>query len=215
MEKVKIAMSLLIFVSFLVSFISCPMLPEKIVSHWNAKGEPDSYMPRYSVFFLPMLMLCIAAIFYILPKIDPLRENYRLFKKYYDALIISLLLFLLYVHGVSVAINLGYEIKIGFALLPMLSGLFLFLGYLLPKCKRNWFVGIKTPWTMSSDKVWEKTHRLGGKLFMLFGIYLLFFTLFYSRVAEIFFWIFLTPLILIAAVLFVYSYLQYVKEVRK
>jgi len=70
----------------------------------------------------------------------------------------------------SIFANLGYEFNMVQMMVPGLGILFYLLGVVLGKAKRNWFVGIKTPWTLSSDKVWDKTHVLGGKLFKIAGV---------------------------------------------
>ena len=91
------------------------------------------------------------------------------------------------------------------ALVPALGLLFIFIGSVLPKLKRNWFIGIRTPWTMSDDIVWENTHKLGSKLFMITGIIIMIGLLFENQLM----WFILVPIGALVVWLFVYSYLDY------
>ena len=97
-------------------------------------------------------------------KIDPLKRNVQRFEKFYHYFIFVFTLFLFYMHIISILFNLGMDINISYFMIPAFTALVYFLGFLTEKAKRNWFIGIKTPWTLSSDKVWDKTHRLGGLL---------------------------------------------------
>jgi len=95
-------------------------------------------------------------------------------------------------------------------MIPAMAALFYYCGILVENAKRNWFIGIRTPWTLSNEKVWEKTHKLGGKLFkaaaiiILFGIVLKGYALLFI----------LVPVIFVSFYLIVYSYVEYQKEVK-
>ncbi|MCD6528067.1 SdpI family protein [bacterium] len=101
----------------------------------------------------------------IIPKIDPLKKNLEKFRNYFERFFILLFLFLFYLYLLTIFWNLGLRFYIGQAMIPALAILFYYCGVLLEKAKRNWFIGIRTPWTLSSDEVWDKTHQLGGRLF--------------------------------------------------
>ncbi|MDP2776733.1 MAG: SdpI family protein, partial [Anaerolineales bacterium] len=108
--------------------------------------------------------------------------------------------------------NLGYQdFKMSAAMLPYLGVLFIFTGYMLRQAKRNWFIGIRTPWTLSSDSVWDKTHQLGSLLFMLSGAFAFAGGFFGGRTA---FWLIFVPLIGSSLFLVVYSYILYRSETK-
>ena len=215
MCKAAGAMLLIVLIAFAVSVYFYDQLPEEVATHWNEKGEVDGYMDKFwGTFLIPLMILGFTGLFFVLPKIDPLKRNYPAFKKYYWMIILFLLIFLTYVHFISLAFNLGYELDMMAAVMIPIGILFLFIGYVLPKTKRNWFMGIRTPWTLSSDNVWKKTHEAGGKLFMIFGAFFIVVTLL-SPYIEFNMWFILGPIIVLVGGLFVYSYFLYAKEVKK
>ncbi len=216
MEKATIAMIILILLAFSLSVYFYPQMPENMASHWNARGEVNGYMSRFwGSFLMPLITLGLVGMFLVLPKIDPLKKNYSLFKNYYNGLVLIFIVFFFYIHTVSIAANLGLVFNMSYLILPPMALLFLFIGFMLPKAKRNWFVGIRTPWTLSSDKVWDKTHKLGGVLFKIYGVYMLFMLLFYDLVVDNFMWIVMGPILFFVVFLFVYSYSEYSKEKKK
>ncbi len=199
---------LLVLLSFAVSFYFYPQLPEKIPSHWNASGEIDAYANKeVSLFIIPIITLLIVLLFTVLPKIDPLKKNYAAFMPYFRGFILIFVVFMLYLHALMIASGLGFIIKMNYWLMPAISALFLYMAVLLKKAKRNWFVGIRTPWTLSSDSVWKKTHALASKLFILYAILFLFAGFF-----EPLFLPAIIAIILLVIALFAYSYFEYAKE---
>lgn len=179
-------------------------MPELMASHWNTAGEVDGYMSRFwGVFLMPIISLAVFGLMIFLPRIDPLKQNVDKFKGYYDGFILTLFLFLFYIYGLTLAWNLGYRFPMGAILLPAFACLFFYIGVMLAKSKRNWFIGIKTPWTLSSEEVWDKTHRLGATLFKLAGVLALIGLL----LPDYAFWFILVPILLFTLVLFAYSYI--------
>ena len=165
---------ILILLSFIVGVFLYPKLPSKMASHWNLKGEVDGFMPKsWGVFSLPILCLGLFLLLLFIPEIDPLKKNVKNFRRYYDAFIFSFILFLFYIYLVLLAWNLGFDFNVLSAIIPALSFLFYFLGVLLEHAKRNWFIGIRTPWTLSNNIVWRMTHLLGGRLFKLLSLFVL------------------------------------------
>lgn len=198
----------LIFLSIVLSIYFYPLLPEKIPSHWNASGKVDSYSNKnLALFIIPAITLLVVLLFAVLPKIDPLKKNYAAFMPYFKGFILIFVAFMFYLHALTIVAGLDFAIKMNYWLMPAISALFLYSALLLKKAKRNWFVGIKTPWTLSSDSVWEKTHALGSKLFVLFAILFLLAGFF-----EEFFWFAICAVIFLVIVLFAYSYFEYAKE---
>jgi uncharacterized membrane protein len=174
MENELKAAILLILISFAIGAYSYGMLPERVASHWGLSGQPNGYMPTaLGAFLLPVIMLVLLAVFIIIPVIDPLRANIGQFKGYFYGfvLVITAVLFVIYVQ--TILWNLGTMISFNLTLPILLGCTFFYVGIALENTKRNWFVGIRTPWTISSDEVWDKTNRLGGTVFKFLGILML------------------------------------------
>ncbi len=158
-----------------------PQLPQNIAVHWGLQGNANGFAGKeMGAFGVPALMALLLAVFFILPKIDPLDRDYRDFRKQYCGFVLAFTLFLAYVDGLGLAYNLGRAINVGQLLIPGFGALIFYVGTILPKVKRNWFVGIRTPWTLSDPAIWEKTHALGSQLFKAAGIVMLMGTLFPS-----------------------------------
>ena len=211
MKKINILILSIILLSFALAYYLFPQMPETIASHWNAQGEADGYMTKFwGLFLMPFCLIGLFLMFLIIPKIDPLKENIEKFRKYYDGFILAITLFLFYVYSLTLAWNMGIKFDMTLSLLPAIALLFYGVGILTENAKRNWFIGIRTPWTLSSDKIWGKTHKHGGKLFKIAGIIGLL-GLFFSNYAIFFI---IIPVIFISIYLIAYSYFEYQKEAR-
>ncbi|MDD5086198.1 MAG: SdpI family protein [Candidatus Nanoarchaeia archaeon] len=209
MRKSEIVALVIILASFLVSFYFYPQMPENVASHWNIEGQVDGYMNRFwGTFMMPLVILGLFLLFAFIPKIDPLKKNIEDFRKEFDLFIIVFLIFMFSIHVQVILWNIGVKINPGITIPIGIGILFIFIGSLLEKAKRNWFIGIRTPWTLSSDNVWDKTHKLGAKVFRILGV-LFIFTAFFPQ--QMFF----TLMVFIFAgvfYLFIYSYIEYKKE---
>jgi len=209
MKKTKIIIFLIIALSFAVGFYFYPQMPEKMASHWNAEGKVDGYISKFwGLFLMPIISLVMVLLFLLIPKIDPLKENIQKFRKYFDRFIVLIMLFLLYLYLLTIFWNLGGRFNMIYTMVPALAVLFYYIGIMVENAKRNWFIGIRTPWTLSSEAVWDKTHKIGGKLFKIAALIALF-GIFFGKYA-IFFTI--IPVILVAVYTFIYSYFEYQKE---
>jgi uncharacterized membrane protein len=149
-------------------------LPERMPIHWNASGEVDGYGSRFwASFGLPAFLLLIWGILRLLPHIDPRRANIEKFRETYEELIIAVIAVTSLIHVATVGAALGWPISIS-RVIPVAVGiLFVVLGNLFPRFRSNWFIGIRTPWTLSSDQVWTRTHRFGGYMMVAVGILLI------------------------------------------
>lgn len=188
-------------------------LPDQMASHWNANDEVDGTMPRFwGVFLMPLITLGMFVLFIFIPNIDPLKANVTEFRETFNLFIVFFVAFMLYIHALTLAWSLGYNnFKMSAAMLPMIGLLFFFIGYMLKKAKRNFFIGIRTPWTLSSDTVWNKTHQLGSVLFMLSGAFAIIGGFFGGMLA---FWLMFVPLMGSTLFLVVYSYILYRNEMK-
>ncbi|MBD3202719.1 DUF1648 domain-containing protein [Candidatus Woesearchaeota archaeon] len=205
MKKIRIFALILILVSFAISVYSYSDLPEKVASHWNINGEVDGYMPKFQgIFLIPVLSIIIYVLMLTLPKIDPLK-GIKKFRKYYEFILLLIISFMVYIQILIILWNLGYSFNFIIGITPAFSLLFILIGFRLRYTKQNWFMGIRTPWTLSSKKVWKKTHVLGSKLFIVSGI-LSFFGIFFKKYA---FFLLIAPVIISTFIVFVYSYIIY------
>jgi len=188
-------------------------LPEQMASHWNINDQVDGYMPKFwGVFLMPLIVLGILALLIFVPGIDPLKANIAQFRSAFNLFIVLISAFMLYIHGLTIAWSLGYQnFEMSAVMLPFMGVLFLFIGYMLRQAKRNFFIGIRTPWTLSSDTVWDKTHQLGSILFMGSGVL----AIIGSFMGGVFaFWLFFIPLMGSVLALIAYSYILYRNETK-
>lgn len=201
----------LIIGAIFAGFLLWNQLPERMASHWNIQDQVDGYISRFwGVFMMPLMTLGIFLLFLVIPRIDPLKANIDKFRETFNTFIVLFAAFMLYIHGLTLAWNLGYtSFQMSTSMLPVIGLLFIFIGFILRKAKRNFFIGIRTPWTLSSDYVWGKTHQLGAILFMASGA-LAFLGGLFGGMAAI--WFLFVPLIGSTIFLLGYSYVLYQRE---
>lgn len=202
-------MVIIVLASVLLAGWFYPQLPDRVASHWNADGEVDGYMDKgMATFMLPGMMLFLSAFFFIIPRIDPLKENIEKFRDAYEEMIVVILLFLFLIFLQMMLWNMGMQISMALTVPFAIGLLFIYMGFLLEKAKRNWFIGIRTPWTMSSDRVWDKTHKIGGRLFKMLGIL----SLLSIPLGGLAFYVVIGGVLVVTAYLVWYSYVEYGKE---
>lgn len=187
-------------------------LPDQVASHWNTANQVDGYMSRFwGAFLMPVVAAAMLLLFLVIPQIDPLKANIAQFREYFNAFIALIIVFLVYMHILTMLWNLGYDrFNMGAAMLPAIGLLFIFAGIMMRKAKRNFFIGIRTPWTLSNDRVWDETHRLGSTLFIVSGILALLGTFF----ADYAVWFILVPVLGATLFLILYSYVLYQRETK-
>lgn len=163
--------ALLIVAAFVFSLVVYPRLPERIVTHWDVRGEPNGWSSRtVGAFVIPAMSLFIWLLLRAVPYIDPRRANIEKFRETFEGLIIAIVGVMVLLHGAVVGAALGWPVSIS-RLAPLgVGALLVVLGNLLPRFRSNFFMGIRTPWTLSSETVWAKTHRVGGYLIVAAGL---------------------------------------------
>jgi uncharacterized membrane protein len=197
--------------AWVLALIAYPHMPESIASHWGASGEANGYVNRFwGTFFPPILMTGLYLLFVLVPNIDPRRENIRKFRRSYDYFLAVLLFFLLCISGYSLAWNLGHHISMSIFLSPTMAILFFAVGTLTGNAEPNYMIGIRTPWTLSSDTVWRKTHHLGGRAFQIASLFCLLGT-FFPKASL---WFILLPILAATLLATIASYVYYVTESR-
>ncbi|MFZ5879920.1 MAG: SdpI family protein [Chloroflexota bacterium] len=203
----------LIVTAILAGLLIWDRMPEQMASHWNVDDQVDGYMPKFwGLFLMPLVTLGMLALFLVIPSIDPLKANIAQFREAFNLFIVLIISFMLYVHGLTLAWSLGYQnFKMSAAMLPFMGILFVAIGFMLRKAKRNYFIGIRTPWTLNSDYVWDETHRLGAILFIVSGILAMIGGLLGGMWA---FWFLFVPLFGSTLFLLIYSYVLYRRETK-
>jgi len=188
-------------------------LPDPMASHWDVNDQVNGYTSKLAgVLMVPLITLGIFLLFLVVPSIDPLKANIAQFREAFNLFIILMVAFMLYVYGLSLAWNLGFtDFRMSGAMLPAVGLLFIFIGFMLRQARRNFFIGIRTPWTLSSDRVWNETHRIGAVLFMISGA-LAFLGGFFGGTTA--FWFMFAPIIGSTVFLLFYSYVLYQRETK-
>jgi len=209
MRTDKVIILGIILLSFAIGAYFYPQMPERMASHWNTQGQVDGYMPKlWALFLMPLISVGLTILFILIPKIDPLKQNIEKFRKYFDWFIVLIVFFLFYIYLLTIFWNLGFKFDFIQLLSPAFALPFYSIGVLMEKSRRNWFIGIRTPWTLNNEKIWNKTHKIGGKLFKITGGIALLGFLFPAY--TVFLIVVLS--ILISFYLFAYSYFRYQKE---
>ena len=210
-RNIQILIIGMILVSFLIGAYLYPYMPEKMASHWDANGSVDGYMPKlWGLFLLPVISAILFLTFMLIPKIDPHKGNIEKFRGHFDVFILLLFVFLFYVHMLTMLWNLSYRFNFIQLLAPALGMIIYYAGIMMENAKQNWFIGVRTPWTLSSEVVWDKTNKLAGKLFRGAGV-LAAMGLVFPKYAI---FLILVPVILAAVYPIIYSYQTYQQEIR-
>jgi len=139
--------------------------------HWGADGQVDGYASKtVGLFLLPLATAGVAALFWVIPVIEPRRANIAKSGKAYAAIWVAVVLMLAAIDVVAVAAAMGADLDMTLIVFVATGALFIVIGNYLPKIRPNYMMGIRTPWTLTSDLSWDRTHRVGGRLFVLEGL---------------------------------------------
>lgn len=202
----------IVVLSFAAAIIVYPRLPARSASHWNIDGEVDGYTsPVVAAAIMPVISAGMLLLFAILPAIYPKRKDTEGLADQMAQYKAIILLFLLYLYGLTLAWNLGQRFNMVQFLAPAFGMLFYFVGSMLETVRPNWFAGIRTPWTLSSDEVWEKTHKTGASLFKGWGISMIVTVI----MPELFFVIMAAGVVTSLVFSYGYSYMEYKKTIKR
>lgn len=184
--------------------------PETVIMHWNFQGRPDGFGGRFTgAFAMPLMLALMYVLFLVFPSLDPKKDRYPEFEKTFRILrsaIMGVLFIAFIAMGLS---NLGTTVEIGPIVATAVGVFMMVAGNFMGKLKRNSYMGIRTPWTLVSENVWNKTHRFGGWMFILFGAIIIVAPYLSYTLALI---LFLSGVGLVVVGTLVYSYLLYSKE---
>ncbi|PGX78828.1 SdpI family protein [Priestia megaterium] len=202
-----LGITLLTLVAWLIAL---PHLPATMPIHWGANGEADGFATKINAMILTVgIMVLIYFIIAFVPRIDPRKENYKYFSKTYNIVLNAVLLLFFFVNMSTILQGLGYNVPMSY-IAPIMAGLvFIIIGNYLQRVRSNYFMGIRTPWTLSNETIWKKTHRLSGKLFFIGGLLILISAFLPDGYKSVIMW---GSIVLCVAIPYLYSYLAYKKE---
>lgn len=201
------------FISFLLAIFAYPQLPEQIPTHFNFSGVPDAYSSKLFVFMMPLLSFVLTALAEVMPKLDPKSQNYERFPKAYQYLHIVTNLLFLFVNLFIILYSMEImTVNIGYFVSFFVGVMIIIFGNYMPKFKQNFFCGIKTPWTLSDEENWFKTHRFCGKVWIIGGLLIIFTPYLGEKLGIIFV---ILDAFLLVIIPCVYSYLLFQKKQNK
>ena len=181
-------------------------LPDRIPTHWGIGGEVDGWSGKgFAVFAMPALMLGIQLLCFFATASDPKRGNIR--RKFLSMVLWIIPVLSVMTSCISYAVALGAQIRVEQVIPGFIGLMFVIIGNYMPKFQQSYTMGIRLPWTLSSEENWNRTHRFGGKIWALGGIGVLFCTLMGWGMASI------VILAVVVIVPTVYSYVLYRKGI--
>ncbi|MCD6482940.1 MAG: SdpI family protein [Candidatus Aenigmarchaeota archaeon] len=205
LRAMHIATLMLLFLLGLLIFCSNK---DSIPIHWNINGEPDRYSGKLEgSFLMPLTTLFLYTVLIAVPRIDPLRENIKKFRKDYGVFIEIFMLLMVSIQALIALWVYDIQVRINALMSIWVFVLFAYLSSFLKKTKRNWFIGIRTPWTISDDLVWKKTHQLGSKLFLILAFISL-----GMAFNNYFIYVLLIATLIVTVYLFAFSYIEFEKN---
>jgi uncharacterized membrane protein len=199
----------LVAAAIVAGVLAYPQMPDRMASHWNAQGLANGYMDKFlGVFLLPAIMAACAALFLAIPHLDPLRKNVEKFRGTFSKFTAVFQGFMLVLYAQTLLWNAGVQVSFNHTMPFLMAFLFYYAGVLCQNAKRNWFIGVRTPWTMSSEKNWDKTNKLAGRLFKAVAVV--------SAIGAFFgdlaIWFAIVPVLAVAVAVVAYSYLEFRRE---
>jgi uncharacterized membrane protein len=205
---------ILLAVPFVYSAIVWNQLPERVPTHFNLHGEADDYSSKlFGAFGLPCFAVVLYFILRYIPQIDPRKKNYEYFSKSYTGIRMVLTIFFVVIYFIILQTALGNANLLQPRLLfTSLCLLFALLGNYFRNIRPNFFVGIRTPWTLENPEVWKKTHELGGKFWFYGGLAGVVMSLLLPENAVVY--LFVSLMVIMTMIPVVYSYIIF-QKIRK
>jgi uncharacterized membrane protein len=212
MKTSRITLIMLLVAFYAIALALFSRMPEPMATHWNAQGDVNGYISRFwGMFLMPFVTTGLALFFLAIPLIDPLKSNIAKFRGYFDWFITGFTGYMLFLYILTLLWNLDFRFNMFQVMLPVIAVFFFFVGVLIGKAKRNYFIGIRTPWTLNNDEVWDRTHRFGGQAFKIAAVICLL-GIFWPKIAI---WFLLVPVFVVTVVTVIYSYVIYQKVAAK
>lgn len=203
--KMLLITSVIILLPIVAGLLLWNKLPDKIPVHFNAQGIADGFGGKgLAVFGLPLFMIAIHWLCVFVTSLDPKSKNIT--EKNMNLVLWITPVLSIFTSGIIYSFALGYELNISIVM-PLFFGLlFIVIGNYMPKCKQNYSLGIKIPWTLESEENWNYTHRLAGKTWVIGGLLII--ALSFLKTV----WIFLALTIIMIIIPVIGSYLFHKKE---
>jgi len=170
---------LLVVAAMVATVAVYPQLPERVPTHWGMNNQPNGYSPKWALFLIgPGLMAAFLALFRFLPWLSPKYWDVDSFRSTYLQVMLIMLSLLAYLYAITLWAGLTGSANVGRAIIGGVCLLLALLGNLLGKVRRNFYIGVRTPWTLANERVWNATHRFAAKTFVAGGLAGLVLTLF-------------------------------------
>lgn len=187
------------------TIVAYPRLPSMVPTHWNVHGQADDYSAKWTLFLLgPGLMVGMMVLFYFLPWLSPKHWEVDTFQPTYLYVMVILISLLAYINGVTLWAGLGHGVRAERAIIGGVCLLFALLGNVLGRVRRNFYIGVRTPWALANERVWNATHRFAAKTFVAGGLLGLALTAFGAEG-----WLMFSPLLAAGLAPVVYSLVVY------
>jgi uncharacterized membrane protein len=151
--------------------IAYPRLPSSLATHWNLHNQPNGYSPKWTLFLVgPGLMAFMMLLMYVLPWLSPKNFEVDSFRSTYLQIMLMLVCMMAYLYAVTLWAGLGHAVDVGRAIVGGICLIFALLGNLMGKVRRNFYIGVRTPWSLASERVWNATHRVAAKTLVAGGL---------------------------------------------
>jgi len=148
-----------------------PRLPSVVPTHWNLHNQPDGYSPKWALFLIgPGFMAAMMLMMYFLPWLSPKNFEVETFRTTYLQIMVMLVSMVAYFSAVVLWAGAGNRLNVGRAIIGGICLIFALLGNLMGKVRRNFYIGIRTPWSLANERVWNATHRFAGKAIVASGL---------------------------------------------
>jgi len=186
----RIAQWVMVISMFIAAAILYSYLPDVMPTHWDVNNQVNGWMPKiYGAWLMPVLALVFTLLFPLFRKIDPEKQNYEKFQKSWEIFQVTIIGFLTYMYAITtyVALHIEQSYLVGRLVIFGIGAMFIILGNYMGKIRHNYFVGVRTPWTLANPEVWQKTHRFAGWMFVIAGLLTLFLAIFYLEPVWLFF----------------------------
>ncbi|MFH1852872.1 MAG: SdpI family protein [Candidatus Neomarinimicrobiota bacterium] len=176
LKPLRIISLVVIILMFLGAFWVRLLIPagQPVPVSWNFNGDPARYgNPDIALFIIPLVAVVVSLLFIFIPRIEPRKQHFVQSVKAYSVIWVGLLVVLAVVQVLILVTAAGNQVDVVTVLMVTVGVLFMVMGNYQGKIRSNYLLGVKTPWTLTSELAWNKTHRLAGKLFMLLGAILI------------------------------------------
>jgi len=161
----------LLLAAVAVTMAVYPNLPDRVPTHWDIHDQVNGYSPRWALFLTgPGMMAILMLVFLALPWLSPRQFEVGTFRDTASFIMLAIVSLLAYIHGIVLWAGLGHSLNVGRAVIGGVCLLFALMGNVMGKVRRNFYIGVRTPWALANDRVWNATHRFAAKTMMAGGV---------------------------------------------